>query len=397
MKKEREVYLFAIVFASLFIFLNIAMAQEVSNSLLKVNLDEKGFATKSFTITSPKDDKFSLNVVSAKGVSLSDSSLNLKQGESKKIDVSFKTTGLQPGAYVGFIEVKSSAETLNIPIIFEIESEDLLFDANLDIPPVYTSINQGEKLVYQSKIYDLTSGGGLQEGFGPVTADVEYVVYGIDGSVLIRKSEQVIVNQQAQNTNTINFPTDVKPGNYVLAATVKYKTSVGVASQTFEIKKVEQKQQTFGLDFSDYTLLIIFGIALIFFLIMILLFVFLIKDRDKILVELRKYNAEEIKNVRALLREQEIAITGRKGDEKSVKKVRKEVKQKIEVLKKKQQNRINEIRKLQETGHLSEMKKKLKEWKSRGYDTTALEYKIGGMSTEQMKKILAQWKKKYSD
>ena len=42
------------------------------------------------------------------------------------------------------------------------------------------------------------------------------------------------------------------------------------------------------------------------------------------------------------------------------------------------------------------MKKKLKEWKRKGYNVATLEYKLGGLSTKEMKGIMKKWKRKYS-
>ena len=41
------------------------------------------------------------------------------------------------------------------------------------------------------------------------------------------------------------------------------------------------------------------------------------------------------------------------------------------------------------------MKKKLEEWKKKGYNTMALEYKLKDLSVNEMNNLLDKWKRKY--
>ena len=152
---------------------------EVSSLLLKVSLKENEKVTRSFTITSPKSSDYSLEVVSVPGLSINEQSFVLGEGEKKTIDILFDSKGIAPAVYVGSIDISSLKEILSLPVVLEVESQDVFFDANLDIPPVYTEIAPGGKIVAQVKIFDLTSGGGISEeadNLGTTSIDLEYNV-----------------------------------------------------------------------------------------------------------------------------------------------------------------------------------------------------------------------------
>jgi len=386
-----------LLFASIFVGIlqiQIASAQgiEVSSVLVKGTLRGEEVARKTLNLKSQESGTFKLNVESVPGINLGEKEFELKAGASRIIDVVFNSAGLEQGVYIGAINVEGPTDSLQIPLIFEVESKEVLLDANVDIPPVYTEIAPGAKMVYQLRAFDLTSGGGLQEGLGAVNADVEYSVFALDGNVLVTRSEQIVVDRQSQVTNTISFPEDIAPGNYILSAAVKYQNSTGISSQIFEIKEPSAPAtgKTEGL---DYVILIASAVGVAVFLAVIFLFVYLLRERDKVLRELKSYNAREIKEVKKLLEAQ-----GQKIREKGIRRsdFKKQAKEKITKLKKRQQKRISEMEKLRSAGNVKQMEKKLKEWKHQGYNISPTEYKVRELSKTDMEKILTDWKKKYS-
>ncbi len=365
---------------------------EVSNTIVKVSVSEGEIVKRTITITSDVEGEFVLEVRGIRGVSVKSNYFILGQQRSKEVEIDFDSVGMAPGVYVGVIRVNGPIDNSDILVIFEVESEPLLLDANLEIPPVYTEIEQGSRLVFQTKIFDLTSAGGIPEGLGQITAETEFRVTGLDGSLLISRNEEILVNKQTQVSNTISFPEGVAPGVYVLSAIVSYGDSVGISSQVFTIYE-RRSGVTRLTQNSEYFLLAVIGSAVFIFFIVLLIFVYLIRDRDKMLIELKNYNAKEIKQVKKILFQQQAILRKRKMDNVNV---RKEVQTKIQNLKKKQKNRINELSEMRKRGNLSEMKKKLEKWKSQGYETSALSYKISGLSKTEMEGILKNWKKKYS-
>ncbi len=384
------------VFALIFfiVLLGFACGQNIeTNSLLvKASAKQGELETKSITITSNASGDFSLKINSIEGVSLKENNFTLKEGENKVIDLTFDSEKLEPGVYIGSLEVNGPKDFSSIPLLFEVETKDVIFDSNIDIPPAYKEVQQGSKLTYQIKIFDLTSSGGLQNGLGAVNVDINYFVYSLDGKVLITKDDQLVVDKQSQLTNAIGFPVDIAVGTYILAADVKYKDSVGISSQTFEIKAAQQKQEVKSVP--NYALIVAVGIALVIFFVTLVVLIYLLKERDQILGELKHFNERETKVVVELLKEQKEVVKKKKGHRK--RDLDKEISDKLKELKEKQQSRVYEIEKLEKAGSKKEIKKRLDLWRRKGYDTSALDYKMAGLTTKEMKELLARWKKQYS-
>jgi len=364
----------------------------VNSALLKVSLIEGDSTSRSIAISDNEEGDFFIDIVGIEGVSVDESSFSLSSGESKNINVNFDSSDLKPGSHIGSLEVKGNGNIDVLPLIFEIESKDLFFDANLDIPPAYSEIESGSKLVAQIKVFDLTSGGGLLEGLGSVPVDLEYIVSSLDGRVLSSESEQIIVNDQAQTTKTIIFPESVKEGSYVMSVLVEYKSSIGVTSQMFRIIEPSLSPNV-GFSGANSTIIGV-GIFAFVFMGIIFLFVYLIRDRDKLLLELKRNNSFELREQRKLLLEQSKLYMKRSGYNK--KDVKKEIDTKVKTLKKKHKKRINEIKELKKKGEIDKMRARIKEWERQGYNTMPMDYKLRGLKESEMRRILNKWKKEYS-
>ena len=354
---------------------------EVDSLLLKISVQEGDFVEKQISISSEEGGEFSLFVRNVIGVSLSEDNFFLQPGEIRKVDVLFDSDIVDPGVYVGHIEVVGSRESALMPIIFEVESLDVFFDVNLDIPPKYSDVAPGGKVIAQSKVFDLV-------GVGSSTIDMEYYLKSIEGDILISKSESIAISGQTQITKTLSLPKEVKEGNYVFIAIVKYKSSVGSSSHVLRIVG-EEKDYFGGLNYVVLTL----GIIVLFFFGVILLFVYFVRSRDKLVLELKRQNALELRRQKTLLMAQEkISRLKKLGNRREI---AKEVKEKIKVLKREQKKKVSKFKELQKKGNVSEMKRKLSKWKREGYNVSGLGYKIKGMSTKDMKKVMEEWKKKY--
>ncbi len=361
---------------------------KTSNVLLKVSLKQGDSTSRTITISSDKAGQLGLEILYVPGVTLDRESFVLDVNEDIKISVNFNSANLEPGVYVGGIKVSEKDEESVVPIIFEVESRNVIVDVNLDIPPQYTSVQAGDRMLAQLKIFDLVS-GGTTTGLGTVKADMEYVLYSLDGTVLSTETESVVVDQQTRVTKTLSLPEDVQPGDYVFASIAKYQGSVGTSSQLFTItgKSFNILGSITGSGIGVF--IIIGGAVLFFFVGIIFFFVFMIKDRDKLFVELRKYNASELRKQREFLLEEE-RILKSKGH--SPRDIEREARVNVKKLKKKQKERVREFRKLHKAKNHKEMLRELNRWKREGYNTFGLEYKLEGLSVKEMKSLMKKWK-----
>ncbi len=392
MSNRGAIIYLAVISLLIFLSLNFVSANNINigASFVKVTLTEDGSVVKPVSITAQGDDIFYFSVENIKGVSLSSNEAELSSGESFNLELSFNSKGLKPGLYVGNLRIKSSTETNIVPIVFEVESSVLLFDANLDIPPVYTKVAPGDKLIAQLKIFDLIV-GGTQNSAQSTTVDVDYFIYRNDGTILSSESEKIVVFRQTQLTKSMLLPKGINEGDYILGVVVTGRNSAGVSSSLFTVAKKNTDIFSFFKG-GTLTILAVILVIAIFFLGLIFLFIYMIRDRDKLLLELKKYNQWELKRQMELLEEQKRLLAKRE----SHKEVNKEVKKKVKELMRKQNERIREFKKLKQKGQRNIMKKKLIEWKKSGYNTLPLEYKMKDLNSKEMRNILKKWKKQYS-
>jgi len=391
MMKKSVCLVFALVMLSFLV--SAGPGLEVSSLLLKVSLEEDESLTRSFSVTSPDGKDYSLEVVAVPGVELSEHNFVLNKDEKRTIDVSFDSSGIEAGIYVGSIDIKSMNldESLRLPLILEIESEDIFFDANLDIPPAYSEVEPGGRVIAQIKVFDLTSGGGTSEGvngLGTVSVDLEYSVFDLEGNVLSSENERIVVDKQAQISKTFSFPEEIDEGDYVMAVVARYGSSVGISSQMFSISGKVMSSPSLGVLNSSSSL--VFVLILAFTLGIVFLFVYILRDRDKFIGDLRRYHSRELKMQRELLTAQ-VRMLRRKGSDEKI--VRKEVAEKVKVLKNEQKSRVNELRKLKKSGNVKEMARRVREWEKRGYGVGGLKYKLKEMSVKDMRKLMGSWKR----
>src|SRR5205823_1814544 len=117
--------------------------------------------------------------------------------------------------------------------VFEVESKDVFFDSNLEIPVKYSDISPGDNMVVQLNVFDLFS--GTKTGLNSSSVDVEYTIHDLDGNKIISEHETLVVDNQISITKTMQFPKTIKTGQYVLSVVLNYRSSVGISSELFTI------------------------------------------------------------------------------------------------------------------------------------------------------------------
>lgn len=396
LKEKNEMKYLVIFFACLLLISPYVSAVNegvnIDNVLIKLSLRQGESADKVITLTATEDSTFNIALENLKGVTISDKRFSLNNRDSKNVNVHFDSSSLKPGIYIGSVVIVDQKETNVLPVIFEVESDDSLFDTNVDVPPQYKDIEAGEKLISQVKVFDLTS-GGTSNGQGPTRVSLEYTIYSLDGKVISRQTEDAVVSIQTQFTKTFSFPEDIAPGDYVLAAIVKKDNSYGVASSLFSI---HESSGGLALDFgSSSTTYLIIGI-LVFFVFFILLFIYFVRDRDKMLMALKDYHDDEMDKMRHFLAAQEKLLQEKNKARGNNLEVHEEIRHKLDNLKKKHLEQEKHLESLKSKGDFREMRRKLAEWKSKGYNTMAMEYKLKGLNEGDMHSLLSYWKKNYT-
>lgn len=212
-----------------------ASSFELSERSLKFKVSPGESQEVSLNINSLEAGGFKL-IVNPVWASVSEASFSLKEGEQKAVLIKSNSAGLSEGVYVSSLSINNGVDVEIIPLVLEVQSQDMFFGGSLDIPLKYQSITSKDMLLAQLRIYDLISPNSDVK-LGPSDVEITYSIYSIDGTVILRDSEKVKVDNMIQLSKVISFKKDVALGTYVLAASVKYGTGISTSTSLFEIKK----------------------------------------------------------------------------------------------------------------------------------------------------------------
>jgi hypothetical protein len=385
MKKRMYLFLIVILFISF-----VSATIELDTALLKVSLEKGNSVTKTISLRSDLEESVFLNTENIQGISLSADSFFIPKNVAKNFDILFDSRDLNPGVYFGSLVVNSENQILKLPLVFEVESADLFYDGDIDVPLVYSDVYPGGKIVVQLKIFDLTFGS---DGLKDSAIKLKYTIHSSEGYLIVSEEDNIQITKDLSITKSMILPETIKTGTYFISAEIIYGNSVAVSSGLFT---VSPKLKSFLNDFGkrlDVTFFIIF-ILLLVFAGLIFFFIYLLRDRDKLFLELKKQNSLELQQQREFLLGQQKFLSSKKVPDK---KIQKEINSKINNLKKIQKKRIEEFKKIKKTKNIKDapklMKEKLNIWKAQGYNTLLLESKLSGLSNSDMKKVMNKWKK----
>lgn len=367
---------------------------EVKSVLLKFSVNKGDSIVKNINIYSPDGGEIKVFVRGIKkGVSIKEDNFVLDKGQEKNVEVLFDSKSIDKGVYVGHLEFKEDKGSEIIPVIFEVESKDIFFDSNLDIPLEYSEVNPNEKIVVNLKIFDLIS-GGTQESIGPSSINVEYNIHDLHGNIISSESENLVIDGQTSVTKTLSFPEDILIGQYVFSATIKYKDSIGTSTDLFKVSNDKQKSASSNLfDIDNFGFVFILIFMAFIFLILILFFVFMIYERNRLFLELRRYNGQELQRQKRVIKRR-AKLTKKKHSKRDVKK---EIKKKVKILKRIHKARVKVFKKLRKSGKTNEMRSKLQKWKREGYKMIVAEKKMKEISNGGRGKEIGKLRKKGFD
>lgn len=159
-------------------------------------------------------------------VFLSDTSFTLKPSEEKVIEVNL--IGKRLGSFIGQLEAKAEEIKKYISIVIDVESEQVLFDAKIDIPSGYTEIEAGKELKAQITLLNV----------GPprkVDVTTTYTIKDRYGKIVHESSETFAVENQISFVKSFKIPERLEPGDYLLTVELIYENSFAVSSELFKV------------------------------------------------------------------------------------------------------------------------------------------------------------------
>jgi len=355
---------------------------DVGAILLKTTIKEGGLQLRPVKITNNKaDDVFKISTTLQDFVSPIENEIFLKSGESKEIEIKFEDKAKAgPGVFTGELIVSSTTSSKKVPVILEIESEDPFFDININVPIKYEEVHSNSKFVAEVKIFNL-------ENLDLKDVKLEYFVKDFGNNILLSESENIIVERQASSLNkAIDIPEDIKLGNYVFIASVKYGGLTGTSAQFFKVTKPETALSSLLTTNLAYLVVIIITTLVI---IVILTLIYITSRKDKLITELMKHHQRELDILQGSFEKSKKGLTEKKKS--SFEKIKEA---RIEALKRRQVEQIEHLKKLKKLGKREEMLEKLKQWKKQGYSVVPIEFKVKKPTVKDIKKRIKDLKKK---
>lgn len=325
---------------------------EVDSALLKLTIKEGENASKTLKITSYVDDEFRITADGLDFVEVKDGVFFLKEGEARKVELVFDSEGLEPGVYFGEIVVINK-QTSKIPVIMEVETREILFDGNINVPLEYVNVYSGENIVIENKIFNL-------ENIGSQSIEVSYLVRSFDGKTIFSEEENIVVESQLLNTKVISIPEDSDGDSYVISSVVRYKNYVGTSSYFFRVKE----RTSYEIDDSFFMWIIIgLLIGLVFFII------YYTRKRDFVLLGLQRDYRREVNRNLNIIKEKEEGLKVKGAKRKvALEKIRVKHKEKVKAVRKIYRTRVKTVKVLQRAKKEGEVSQKLREWKKAGYN-----------------------------
>ncbi len=235
---------------------------EISQTLIKVEL--KQGETKSVELTVKNTGSSPQSVaIDPQGLEtfilVSDPSFVLEAYEEKNITLVFAASRTElPEVYMGTIIVKSEYTQQKIMTLIDVLERNALFDIIVKVPEEFKRVEQGGEVEAEIMMYNL---GDLM----PVDVILSYAIKDFEGNVTGFGQDTFAVEEEKKIRRKINVPEDLKPDFYIFYALLEYKEQKATSSAIFEVtEKAEEKRFPTWQFVEDHKL------AIIIFLIIIL-------------------------------------------------------------------------------------------------------------------------------
>ena len=230
--------LLAVLISSLLIVpvsaINFSTDQVLLKTLMKTG--ESTVKEIKVTNTDSQNGDVSVTFVSPQNIiDITESEFTLTSGQTKSIPVRFSTYNidngnLMPGVYIGKINVVSNGDNKiqRIPVITEVESQDVTYDTTLSVAPKYSSIPAGSDLSFDVNVINLRGKVG----------DSVIMTYSVldlnSNSILPAQTETISLDSGTKFSKTIKLPSNLQKGTYVLAVTSEVDGITGTSTYIFE-------------------------------------------------------------------------------------------------------------------------------------------------------------------
>ncbi|MFH1210366.1 MAG: hypothetical protein V1645_00455 [archaeon] len=237
----------------------------VPDDLIKVAMKQREDFKRVIRISNTGSKYLAMTVNSNLGnlVRIPESKFTLPIGYTKDVELFFSAPqNIEPGVYAGKIMFNSESLQDSSFTVVEVESVNVLYDLTVSIPNQFRNIVRGHDLVFNVRLFN----------FDKVPNDVTlyYMVKDFNGDTIYEISETVHLESEVSFTKTITLPNSIKEGNYVLAARVAGKESVGTSTALFDVVgNNEESPAAFAFDINDYMMIFILVLITLVFVVVV--------------------------------------------------------------------------------------------------------------------------------
>lgn len=390
--------------------------------LLKLNIPLSGEVVNTIKITNEKNSEQTFKIYFdnlGSLASLDESEFSISAKGSKDVKITFKDSSRKIDAYTGEMIIEGKTKKI-IPVVLTVQNDYNDLALIQKTIPKYNSVNPGGKLGMDIKILNLKD-NELHN------LKMNYQVRNLKNEIILSEDENLAVSDSLTTSKIFDIPKSFSYGNYVFITTVIYDSSEIIATNFFEIEKM----QTTDINSSFIYIIVI---ILVFTLGVFIMFFYSVQKRDELVSRLKNQQETELSgNVKVLnkyeeeLKEEKDRILKEKINE--LEKIKQKTKEaedrerklekleeekvriageynsKLEELKKektnlvcrikqKQKNQINEIKTLKKKGNKKEeIKKKLKDWQKEAVKMKEFKKEIKVIPREKIQKELQQKQK----
>ncbi len=271
----------------------------VAPGLIKLKLKQLDSFGASFAVQSNVDESIILKIDFGQlkdKIKVSHYVDSVTVGPREEKIVRFNITAAEdvvPGLYTGRIIITSEDKTEEVSVIIEVETRRVLFDVSLALPPEFRKAYAGQEITIIPTIFNLAD-------IPKANIELVYLIKDFEGTTVFESKEQISLKSQVSFSKKIKLPEGLKEGKYVVSVYAKYRDSLGVSSETFDIVKKDK----FAIIKDN-----IFNIMIILVFIIIIVGVFI-----SIRMQHKTFRTMQIKTKQKPTRIKETVIVGDSAD-----------------------------------------------------------------------------------
>lgn len=207
----------------------------LSEETIKVTLKQFQKLIKKITVTNNGEVQLDVEVSNplAAVLSLSPSFFALSPGESQDIWLVFNPfLSAEPEVYSGIITLHGTHGTQTVTkratVVLEIESQEVLFDASIDIAK--KTVVAGDELKVAINLFNL-------QAIAPAKVTLIHTLLDMDNNILYEVEETVSIDARASFSKSFPLAETLPPGQYLYSLKVIYLNSFASATELITVEK----------------------------------------------------------------------------------------------------------------------------------------------------------------